>query len=132
MSSQPIQQDFVQVVLRKKLTPSEEKLLHGVNVRDEHKGKNTQSPHAMNLHKIENEKVSLPHADVSLGRQIQTARMAKNMTQSDLDKACNFPANTTKSYENSHAIINPVYVTKMQNVLGVKLTRPKPRKISEE
>lgn len=125
-------QDTVPLVLRKKLTPGQEKKLHGVVKRDEYKGKNTQSPHSTTLHKIENEEVTLPHADISLGRQIQVARTAKNMTQSDLDKACNFPANTTKSYENSQAIINPAFVTKMQNVLGVKLTRPKPRKISEE
>lgn len=63
----------------------------------------------------------------SLGKAIQTARMAKKWKQSDLDKRCNLPKNTCQSYENGKAIYNAQYVNKMARALGVILPRPKKR-----
>lgn len=59
-----------------------------------------------------------------LGLAIQQARCAKTKTQSELDKACNFPKNTTKEYENGTAIILHEQLNKMNNVLETKLPRP--------
>ncbi len=63
----------------------------------------------------------LPVSNHNIKKAIETARRNKNnMTQSNLDKVCNLPKNTTKSYEDGTAIINSVVLVKMARALGVK------------
>lgn len=59
-----------------------------------------------------------------LSNAIQQGRVAKEMTQSDLDKACMFPKNTTRDYENCSIQVNSEQINKMERILGVKLPRP--------
>lgn len=130
--SGPITQDLKTVVLHRKPTKAE--AIRKGNVVTEKKysaGTNKQGTTVANTIKVENEEISLPYSTADLGRAIQTARTAKNMKQSDLDKACNFPANTVRNYENGTAIVNQAQITKMERALGsgTKLPRPKPKKI---
>lgn len=75
------------------------------------------------------ENISAPvKITMDLKLAIQQARNAKDMTQTDLDKACNFPSGTTKDYENGKAVIKPLQLDKMNTVLKVKLPRPKKSK----
>lgn len=60
---------------------------------------------------------------------LQKARQNKNITQSELDKMCNFPKNTVRDYENGSAIIHVAQIMKMNTALGVKLPRPVKKKI---
>lgn len=55
-----------------------------------------------------------------LATQIQQARMAKNLTQSDTDKLCNFPTNTTKRYENKTIVISREQLASLSKALGVQ------------
>lgn len=131
--SEKITQDLKQVVLRRK--PTKEEAIRNGQVTTEKKhtgGTNNQTSLIVDARKLDNEEITLPHSTVQLSRQIQTARMAKGMKQADLDKACYFPANTTRDYENSKCVIKQDQITKMEKALGVKLSRPKPKKIEKE
>jgi ribosome-binding protein aMBF1 (putative translation factor) len=95
-------------------------------------GKNKQTSGAVqDLRTIEDDVITtLPHSDRSLSLQIQQARLAKQvgghtMTQSDLNKACNLPANTVRDYENGTAIVKQHELTAMSRALGVMLKKPK-------
>jgi putative transcription factor len=70
----------------------------------------------------------LPTSTLELKHAIQEARKNKKMSQADLDKACNFPRNTIRDYENGKAVLVPDQLNKMNTVLGVKLPRPKKTK----
>jgi ribosome-binding protein aMBF1 (putative translation factor) len=59
-----------------------------------------------------------------LANAIQAGRQAKNLKQSDLDKLCNFPLNTTRDYESCKAVVNPNQLNTYNRVLDVKLPRP--------
>ena len=69
-----------------------------------------------------------------LGKAIQSARRKKvlnssafavTMTQSELDKACNFPKNTVRAYENGTATVIPEQLNTLNRILCVTLPRPK-------
>ena len=64
-------------------------------------------------------------SDHSLAISLQQARQNSKITQSELDKACNLPAGTTRNYENGSAAYRPNEVYKMARVLKVTLPRPK-------
>ena len=131
--SGPITQDLKQVILHRKPT-KEEAIRKGLTVTEKKHagGTNHQASSAVNARKLENEEIALPYSTVELGKQIQTARTTKGMKQEDLDKACNFPKNTTRDYENSKCVVKQDQITKMERALGVKLSRPKPKKIEKE
>jgi ribosome-binding protein aMBF1 (putative translation factor) len=62
-----------------------------------------------------------PTANLNIKTALQTARRNKNnMKQDELDKLCNLPKNTTKSYEDGTAILNSAHLVKMARALGVK------------
>ena len=63
-----------------------------------------------------------------LAVQIQQARMAKKLTQSDVDKLCNFPVNTTKCYENKTIVVAREQLTLLSNALGVQFKMPRPKR----
>lgn len=71
---------------------------------------------------------------LALHQSIKKARESRDcqMTQSELDKACNFPVNTVRNYENGTAIYVSMQVTKMQEVLKVKLPRPPKKKKAKD
>ena len=130
--SGPIRQDLKTVVLHRK--PTEKELRDKGLIAVEKKKQvvlNSQSSDVADFRKIENETISLPHSTVDLGQAIQSGRTAKKMSQSDLDKKCNFPANTVKNYESGKAIVKPSDITKMEHELGVKLPRPKAKKLEQ-
>ena len=94
--------------------------------------RNTENKHNSNVlnktasHDFDPENTTKPTvSNHDLGLAIQRARAAKNsMTQSELDKACNFPKNTSRDYENGTAVIQHEQLNKMNSVLGTKLPRP--------
>ena len=77
------------------------------------------------MYKLENDSESFAHETVSssLKKQIQSARLAKKMTQVDLAKAINEKPQVINEYENGKAIPNPQVLSKMSRVLGVKLKK---------
>ena len=66
----------------------------------------------------------------TLAQAIQSARTSKNLTQSQLDKACNLPKGTVQSYESNKAQYNAEYINKISRQLGVKLPRPKKPRVN--
>ncbi|EME31547.1 Multiprotein-bridging factor 1c [Galdieria sulphuraria] len=76
-----------------------------------------------NLAKLEEEteEFHLPKVSLSLAKQIQQARNAKKMTQSDLAKAVNEKASVINQYERGEAIPEVSVLAKLEKVLGVKL-----------
>ena len=64
----------------------------------------------------------------TLAIAIQKARAEKKITQTEVDRSCNFPKNTVRDYENCKAVINSNQLNKLNRVFGVKLPRPKKTK----
>ena len=64
----------------------------------------------------------------TLSSAIRKARSEKKLSQTAVDKACNFPKNTVRDYENCKAVINPNQLNKLNSFFGVKLPRPKKTK----
>lgn len=132
----PVIQDWETVVLKRKPTQSEAER-SGITVAQEKFGgnKNVQETSTTGIassKKIENEEVAIPFSTVELGKQIQTARLKKKITQSELDKKCNLPVNTTQKYENGTAIVNSAQLQKMSKILGVQIKAPKKQKLAEQ
>lgn len=128
-----IEQDWKPVTFNRPPTKVEQVRKTGtVLVKKHDAGNNHNSDRAVDSRKLEEQEVGhVPTADLSLGKALEKARSAKKLSQSDLDKKCSFPANTVKSYENSTAVINQQYLSKLEKELGVKLPRP-PKKIQIE
>lgn len=64
------------------------------------------------------------HTTLELRKQIQNARMAKNMSQTELANKINERPNVIQSYENGKAIPTTQILQKLRRALGVKLTSP--------
>lgn len=60
-----------------------------------------------------------------LANAIRKIRSEKKMSQSEVDKSCDFPKNTVRDYENCKAVIDPNQLNKLNRLFGVKLPRPK-------
>jgi ribosome-binding protein aMBF1 (putative translation factor) len=88
--------------------------------------KNKQTSTGMDARVIENTEIgTLPTATHDLAQQIQQARMAKKLTQVQLNQACNFTKGTVGDYESSRAIVNVTELQKMSKILGTILKKPK-------
>ena len=77
------------------------------------------------MYKLENDTETFAHETVSssLKKQIQSARLAKKMTQAQLAQAINEKPQVINEYECGKAIPNPQILNKMSRVLGVKLKK---------
>lgn len=101
-------QDWNEVIFKKKKKPEE----------------NTVQYQGSALKRIDDETDAGRHNQVghSLGKQIQTARIAKGFTkQSDLAKALNVRPDVIMSYESGKAIPDPNILQKLRRVLNTKL-----------
>eukprot|EP01024_Parvocaulis_polyphysoides_P017263 TRINITY_DN17632_c0_g2_i1.p4 TRINITY_DN17632_c0_g2~~TRINITY_DN17632_c0_g2_i1.p4 ORF type:complete len:167 (-),score=34.10 TRINITY_DN17632_c0_g2_i1:136-636(-) len=80
--------------------------------------------------KLEEETENFHHDRVStdLKKAIQSARLAKKMSQADLAKAINEKPNVIQEYETGKAIPNPQVLAKLSRVLGVPLGKKGPAK----
>jgi ribosome-binding protein aMBF1 (putative translation factor) len=92
---------------------------------------NTSIMSAKTANDFDPENISRPvSSSHDLASAIRDARVAKtnadgqSMTQSDLDKACQFAKGTVRGYENGTAVYNAEQVNEMARTLGVKLPRP--------
>lgn len=120
-------QDFTPVFIRRQKT-TKDKLKTGeaetVRKDTNNKGVGVTTKILSNAqaHDFDPENIKkLPVTTHSIKQALETARRNKNnMTQSDLDKVCNLPKNTTKSYEDGTAIVNSAVLVKMARALGVK------------
>lgn len=126
-------QDWEPVIIRRPKTKADKSNVEVVpKASASHPNKKLPNLNKTVLHDFDPENVSKPPtADTNLKQAIQAARMAKKkpdgstMTQADLDKACQFPKNTVRDYENGTAVVVSQQITKMNQVLGVKLPRQK-------
>ena len=75
----------------------------------------------------ETEQFHVQKSGLTLGKEIQQARTEKKLSQKQLSYMLNEKVATIQQYENGTAIPNALFITKIQNKLGVKLTRPKPK-----
>ena len=73
----------------------------------------------------ETENFTIVKSGLTLGKEIQQGRTAKNLTQKQLATMLNEKPQVIQQYENGQAIPNPQIINKLQRALGVKLTRPK-------
>lgn len=88
--------------------------------------KNKQTSTGMDARVIENTEIgTLPTATHDLAQQIQQARVAKKLSQVQLNQACNFTKGTVGNYESSRAIVNVAELQKMSKILGIILKKPK-------
>ncbi|CAD6915038.1 unnamed protein product [Tilletia controversa] len=69
----------------------------------------------------ENEVAPPPKVAPSVGRAIQQARMAKELTQKDLGTKINEKPQVIAEYESGKAVPNAQILSKMERMLGVKL-----------
>jgi len=92
-------------------------------------GANKGGSSGQSMAKLENETEVFAHEHVSseLKRQIQQARLAKKLTQSQLAQLINEKPQIINEYESGKAIPNPQVLSKMSRVLGVTL-RKNPKK----
>lgn len=74
---------------------------------------------------LENDTDTFEHERVSseLKKQIQSARMAKKLTQAQLAQMINEKPQLINEYESGKAIPNPQILSKMSRVLGVTLKK---------
>lgn len=75
--------------------------------------------------KLENDTETFEHERVSseLKKQIQSARLAKKLTQAQLAQMINEKPQLINEYESGKAIPNPQILSKMSRVLGVTLKK---------
>lgn len=66
----------------------------------------------------------IQHTTLELRKQIQNARVAKKMSQTELANQINEKPNVIQAYENGKAIPSNQILQKLRRVLGVKLTSP--------
>eukprot|EP01025_Chloroclados_australasicus_P032674 TRINITY_DN33104_c0_g2_i1.p4 TRINITY_DN33104_c0_g2~~TRINITY_DN33104_c0_g2_i1.p4 ORF type:complete len:153 (-),score=15.49 TRINITY_DN33104_c0_g2_i1:399-857(-) len=80
--------------------------------------------------KLEQETEDFHHDRVStdLKKAIQSARLAKKMSQSDLARAINEKPQVIQEYESGKAIPNPQVLQKLSRALGVPLSKRGPAK----
>jgi hypothetical protein len=71
---------------------------------------------------------SVAKPDMTLRSAIMKCRVELQMTQSDLDKKCNFPQNTTRDYENGTAAILLQQLNIYDKILKTHLPRPRKKK----
>ena len=65
---------------------------------------------------------STTHGTKKVTTAIMQGRMAKKLTQANLAAALSLKVDIIRSYESGKAIPNNLILTKMQKILGVKLT----------
>jgi len=127
-------QDWTPVVLTKSIPKTKNEQIKSKNVEIKTVNKTSKDPNILlnssDANNYDPENISkLVVSSHDLGLSLQQARVAKGFkSQSDLDKACNFPANTTKTYENGTAIVKPNEISVMNRILGVKLPKLKKEK----
>lgn len=128
-------QDWKPVVISKKTAPSkmsQKQLLEQIKsgtvkkeiIEKQNGSKNTQhtsdiDPRTLEANEIGHHKTP----SISLSTQIQQARIAKQLTQTQLNVLCNFPKGTVNSYESGKAIINSLELQTMSKHLGVTLKK---------
>tara|TARA_Y100000385_G_C12702550_1_gene471149 strand:- start:14 stop:403 length:390 start_codon:yes stop_codon:yes gene_type:complete len=119
-------QDWNTVVFRKPLqNNSELAKKRGYAVETQKKNiKNSLYTNDNNMRKLDDETDTFKHKKVSTNLKIaiQKGRTLKKMTQANLAQSLNLPVITVKNYENGTAIPNNSVLSKMEKVLGIKLT----------
>lgn len=130
MSSR-IEQDYDQVVIKKKLTKKEEINKGNYEVVAKYQsGKNNQNKSEIDMRKIDNEEIKLPTATVDLRNTIQAARTKLGLNQAELAQKCGLPKEIIRDYENGKAIVKQPELDKISRALGIPLKKPKASKIS--
>ena len=86
-------------------------------------GGNRQHKTDNNTARLDQETEELHHNRVTLelGKVLQQARQAKELTQKDLGTKINEKAEVVREYENGKAIPNQQVLAKLERALGVKL-----------
>ncbi|CAF0703829.1 unnamed protein product [Brachionus calyciflorus] len=86
-------------------------------------GNNKQHGQVSNATKLDRETEELKHKtlDLQVGKVIQQARNAKNMTQVELARLINEKQQIINEYEQAKGIPNQQILGKLERVLGVKL-----------
>ena len=80
----------------------------------------------VNLRKLDNdEEYKIPKMTLSVGKQIQEARLKKGMKQGDLAKACNIPMKIIQDYEKGIGLPQTNYLQTISRVLETKIVKPK-------
>ena len=126
------QQDWTQVTWTKSASviQKENRQYRGIKAPSKQNAPGTSTLRKLDAAGTDSDIESLAHAKVSLDFKIslQKARLAKNMSQTDLARAiCEVPK-VVNEYESGKAIPNQAIVHKMNKVLGVRLTLNKPKK----
>ena len=68
-----------------------------------------------------NDAEHVERCSLTLQKQIQQARLAKQLSQKDLANSINVTARVIQDYENGKAVPTPQVLQKLRRVLGVKL-----------
>jgi hypothetical protein len=116
--------DFEPTIIRRPKTFEEKKRDGETVVVQRYTSGNHGAGPVDDLRKLEAESVKLVTPTLDMKLEIQRARVAKKMTQDQLDLACSFQKNTTKSYENGTAIVNGATLAKINRALGTNIKKP--------
>ncbi|KAK9833786.1 hypothetical protein WJX74_005786 [Apatococcus lobatus] len=129
-------QDWDPVIIRKKApTAGQAQTSQAVNqarraggevetVKKFSAGKNAATSAGKDAAKLDRETEELHHDRVpsELKKTIQSARLAKKMTQADLAQGINEKPQIIQEYESGKAIPNPQVLGKLSRILGVQLS----------
>ena len=76
------------------------------------------------LRKIENAETGKPRIITPKSRSdMAAARMARNLTQKQLDMLCKFPSNTTNAFEAGRICPTSIQIQSLNRILNIKLER---------
>jgi ribosome-binding protein aMBF1 (putative translation factor) len=117
-----MEQDWTPIVVRKKKTVIE-KIISGEiqPVKKFNTKSNTQTANDIDAKKLEEDLITLPVITRTLATAIRDARIAKKLTQDQLNRECGFPINTISNYEKCIGIPKSQYINTMGKKLGVQL-----------
>ena len=113
--------DWTPVVLRRKIK-KEEQIKRGNYVVEKKadSGKNVQNKPVVNMKKLEDDEDYKPAIiSYELKLEIQKARQAKNISQSDLARSCNLPLSIIQTMEAGTAVLNRGHLNLIGKKLGV-------------
>jgi ribosome-binding protein aMBF1 (putative translation factor) len=123
MDSPVNHQDREVIVIRKKLSATEERRNEMAGTKKSVAGNKPEQPEASHLRKLEQNAeagiVSLPKVPLSFRIEMQRARSKLGWTQQDLARRLNVPVDTVKKYENGSIVPSGAVVSNIKKMLGI-------------
>lgn len=117
------EQDWTVVTIRGK-KPSTSSTNASANRGTTHSNANRTSSEVHELRKVESKELGKPKMLTGKGRaDLASARVAKGLTQKQLDMRCSFAPNSCNTWEAGRSCPSSSQIQILHNLLGIKLER---------